>query len=93
MPREVRAYLLKAVRGEQTADAATLTRSDIYEVDGLVDLRGIAELSDCEVEGGLYPTYSANPLLDDGTSIFETLSSPAGWHCSSAAAPLRHLIC
>ena len=75
MPREVRAYILKAVRGEQTADAATLTRSDIYEVDGLVDLRGIAELSDCEVEGGLYPTYSANQLLDDGTSIFETLSA------------------
>jgi len=75
MPREVRAYILKAVRAEQTVDSATLTRSDIYEVDGPVDLSGIAELCDCEVDGGLYPAHTAHNPLDEDTSIFDTLSA------------------
>ena len=58
-----------------TLSGNPLAVTDIYEVDGLVDLRGVAELSDGEVEGGLYPTYSAHQLLDDGTPIFETLSA------------------
>ncbi len=39
MPREVRAYLLKEIRAEQGADASMLTRADVYEIDGLLDLR------------------------------------------------------
>ena len=75
MPREVRAYLLRAIRAEQPTDAPTLTRSDIYEVDGLVDLRGVAELCDSPVEGGSYaPFVPVDPLRSDA-SIFDQLDA------------------
>jgi hypothetical protein len=55
MPREARAHILKAIREDQTADGATLTRSDVYDVPGLVDLRAISELCDLPVQGGVFP--------------------------------------
>jgi polyphosphate kinase len=75
MPREVRAYILRAIRDEQATDAATLTRSDVYEAPGPVDLQGVAELCEAEVEGGLYPPYSARNTLDADTSIFDILAA------------------
>lgn len=74
MPREVRAYLLKAIRDDQTSDAATLTRSDIYEAPGPVDLSGVAALCDLDVEGGLFPGFEAHDPLEGEGSIFEALS-------------------
>ena len=74
MPREVRAYVLREIRAEQVGDAVTLTRADIYEVDGLIDLRSVAELRSADVEGGLYPPHSASSPLPDDTPIFDTLS-------------------
>ena len=74
MPRELRAYLLKQIRAEQGGEAATLTRSDIQEISGLLDLRCVAELCDAEVERGCYtPHVPARPLADE-PSIFETLA-------------------
>lgn len=75
MPREVRAFLLKAVRSDQMADGPTLTRSDIYEVDGPVDLTGIAELCDLDVEHGHFDPYEPAQPLDPDRSIFETLAA------------------
>jgi polyphosphate kinase len=74
MPREVRASLLKAVREDQPMDAATLTRLDVYEVPGLLDLTGIVELCDLDIEGGLFETYTPEQLLDPDRSIFAILS-------------------
>ena len=74
MPREVRAYVLKGVRAEQPSDGATITRSDIYEVEGLVDLQGVAQLCDLEVAGGLYPRFAPAKCLDENRSIFDLLS-------------------
>jgi polyphosphate kinase len=74
MPREVRAYILKAVREDQTADAATLTRSDVYEVPGLVDLTAISEVCDLPVEDGVFPKYVSEKPLDPDRSIFEILT-------------------
>jgi polyphosphate kinase len=74
MPRELRAYLLKEIRAEQGSEAATLTRSDIYEIDGILDLRCAAELCDVEVSGGLYQPHSPVRPLEDHASIFETLA-------------------
>jgi polyphosphate kinase len=74
MPREVRAFILKAIRDDQSADAATITRSDVYELPGLVDLTSIAELCDVDVEGGLFPTHSSEECLDPDRSIFEILA-------------------
>ncbi len=74
MPRELRAYLLKEIRAEQGNEAATLTRSDIYEIDGILDLRSAAELCDVEVEGGLFEPHTPARPLADHASIFETLA-------------------
>jgi polyphosphate kinase len=74
MPRELRAYLLKEIRTEQGGEAATLTRSDIQEISGILDLHSVAELSDAEIEGGRYvPHVAAHPLADT-KSVFETLT-------------------
>jgi polyphosphate kinase len=74
MPRELRAYLLKEIRAEQGGEAATLTRSDIYEIDGLLDLRAAAELCDVEVPGGRYEPHAAVRPLAEHESIFQVLA-------------------
>lgn len=73
MPREIRATLLKAVRDEQPADSATLTRSDLYVVPGLVDLTALSEVCDVPVENGVFPPYEADHPLETDRSIFEIL--------------------
>jgi len=73
MPREVRATLLKAIRDDQAGDGATMTRSDLYELPGLVDLTAISELCDAEVEGGTFPSYEPENPLDTDRSIFDIL--------------------
>ena len=74
MPREVRAYLLKAIRDDQPVDAATLTRSDIYEATGPVDLTTISEVADVDIPDAVFPRYEAIDPLDPDRSIFEILS-------------------
>ena len=74
MPREVRASLLGAIRDDQVMDGATLTRSDVYEAPGLVDLTALAELCDLKVPGGLFEKYAAESPLDADRSIFDILS-------------------
>jgi len=74
MPREMRAYILGAIRDEQPADGATVTRSDVYEVPGPVDLSGVARLCDLDVPDGLYPGHEAHRPLDAGRPIFEVLA-------------------
>lgn len=74
MPREMQAFIMNSIRDEQTVDGATLDPVDIYEVPGLVDLTGLAELCDLEVEGGLFAPYTAHQLLDEEGSIFDILS-------------------
>jgi polyphosphate kinase len=73
MPREVRASLLRSIRDDQAADSATVTRSDVYEVPGVVDLTDIAELCDTEIDGGTFPKYEAEHPLDVDRSIFDIL--------------------
>ncbi|MGE0159674.1 MAG: polyphosphate kinase 1 [Gemmatimonadales bacterium] len=74
MPRELRAYLLKEIRAEQGGEAATLTRSDIQEISGLLDLRCVAELSRVDVDGGTYAPYTPVRPLAEARSVFETLA-------------------
>jgi polyphosphate kinase len=74
MPGEVQAYLLKEIRAEQGVGGTTVTRTDVYEIDGLLDLRCAAELCKAGIEGGLYPpSPSARPLAEEST-IFSILS-------------------
>ena len=74
MPREVRSYLLKEIRAEQGTAGATVTRADLYEVDGMLDLRGAAELCRAPVEGGLFRPFDASRPLEHESSIFEALA-------------------
>jgi polyphosphate kinase len=75
MPREVRSYLLKEIRADQGAAGATITRADLYEIDGILDLRCVVELCESPVDGGLYQAYAASRPLEDDSSIFETLAA------------------
>ena len=74
MPREVRAYLLKSIRDDQPVDSATLTRSDVYEAGGPVDLTAISAVADVDVPDGVFPSYESTDPLDTDRSIFEILS-------------------
>ena len=74
MPREMQAFIMNSIRDEQTVDGATLDPMDIYELPGLVDLTGVAELCDLEVDGGLFAPYTAHQLLDEDGSIFDILA-------------------
>ncbi|HUF75786.1 MAG TPA: polyphosphate kinase 1, partial [Longimicrobiales bacterium] len=75
MPREVRSYLLKEIRAEQGVTGATVTRTDLYEVDGTLDLRAVSEISEIPIEGGLYEPFAAACPLESGASIFDVLAS------------------
>ena len=61
-------------REEQVADGPTLTRSDIYEVDGPVDLRGVEELTELPIEGGRYAPHDPDRPVDPERPIFELLA-------------------
>jgi len=74
MPGEVRSYLLKEIRAEQGVAGATVTRSDVYEIDGLLDLRCAADFCEAAVEGGLYTPLAATRPLEEAGSIFQTLA-------------------
>lgn len=73
MPREIRATIVKAIRDEQTLDAATLTRSDVYEAPGPVDLRGLAELADADMPGETFPPFTPDDPIPRDRSIFDVL--------------------
>ena len=73
-PREVRAHLLRELRSERGTDSAVLSRADVYEVDGPLDLRGFAQLADLDVPGGRYAPFTPRRPLDPDRSIFELLA-------------------
>lgn len=73
MPRELRATISQAIRDDQVNDAATLRRSDLYVVPGLVDATSLSELCGLDIPDGLFPAYEPVRPLDDTESIFESL--------------------
>ena len=74
MPREVRAHLLRELRAERGSDSALLTRADVYEVDGPIDLSSFSEFTELDVPGGRFPPYEATHPLEEHVSIFEVLA-------------------
>ena len=74
MPREVRAHLLRELRAERGSDSALLTRADVYEVDGPIDLSSFSEFADLDVDGGRFPPYDPTHPLADDVSIFDVLT-------------------
>ncbi len=74
MPREFQAFILNSIRDDQTIDGATVDASDVYELPGMVDLTGVVELCDLDVPEGVYPSYTAHPLLPESGTIFDLLA-------------------
>ena len=74
MPGEVRAHLLKELRAERGSDSAVLTRSDVYEVDGPIDLTAFAKFSDLEIEGGRFERYEPRQPFAEDESILGRLA-------------------
>jgi len=74
MPREVRAHLLRELRAERGMDSAILTRADVYEVDGPIDLRALAEFTSLDVPGGRFQSFEPSDPFADDASIFDVLS-------------------
>jgi len=73
MPREVRAHLLRELRAERGIDAAVLSRNDLYEVSGPIDLTGLSEFASLDVPDGRFESFEpSNPLSED-ESIFDVL--------------------
>jgi polyphosphate kinase len=76
MPREVRAHLLRELRAERGMDSAILTRADVYEVDGPIDLRALAEFTSLDVPGGRFQTFE--PSDPFATMYRSSMCSPSG---------------
>lgn len=74
MPGVVRAMLLRELQYEAPSIVSALGEQDVYEVPGLVDLRGIRELADVEAEGLHYPPAPPpRTPLDPRRTVFEQL--------------------
>jgi len=74
MPREVRAHLLRELRSERGTDSAVLSRADVYEVDGPLDLRGFAQLADLDLAADRFAPFTPRRPLDPERSIFDVLA-------------------
>jgi polyphosphate kinase len=66
MPQPVRERLLWELRFERGADAGAVRESDLVDVEGLLDLRPLRELTGCPVPGGRFPPFEGrNPWPPD----------------------------
>jgi polyphosphate kinase len=75
MPAIVRALLLENVRREQAAVGAP-PLPDVDEIDGLLDLRGLAHLDLPARAKAFYPAFTpGRPLGEGGANVFSTLNA------------------
>ena len=63
MPR-LRALLLRELRHDTPEQAWPLGDEDVYDVEGLIDLRGLRELASLEIERGHWPPEAPRAPLD-----------------------------
>jgi polyphosphate kinase len=73
MPREMRAHLLRELRSERGSDSAVLSRGDVFEVDGPLDLWAFAQIADLDLPGERYQPFTPRRPLEANGSIFEVL--------------------
>ncbi len=57
MPPEVLAFLLRELRQERGSESAALGRPDVFEVDGPLDLRSLAQLSQLDLPDASYRPF------------------------------------
>jgi polyphosphate kinase len=73
MPREVRAHILRRLRAEPGTDTVALSRSDVFEVDGLIDLRGLGEIALLDLPNERFPSPRTRDPLANEASVLDTL--------------------
>jgi polyphosphate kinase len=74
MPPAVRAQLLRELQYEAPGRVTALGEQDVYEVEGIIDLRALRELADEDVDGLVYPPPPpARMPLDPSRSVFDLL--------------------
>lgn len=74
MPVPVRNLLLRELRFENGNQVSTLGAGDVYQVDGLLDLRALAQVADLPLAQLRYPPFPARTPLEPNRSIFAILS-------------------
>jgi polyphosphate kinase len=75
MPRQVRDRIRWELRFERGAEGSGVADGDVYEVDGMLDLRSLRELTRASIPGGRFPPLaSRNPFAND-VSIWRRLES------------------
>ena len=75
MPTEMRERLLRELQFSGGDAVATLSSSDVYPVDRLVDLFGLEEIAELPMEELHYPPLERRIPLDLDRSVWEQLSS------------------
>ena len=73
MPESVLDMLLSELRHEENRDGIPLEASDVFEVDGPVDLGAVAEIAELEIPELDYPPFAPVVPLDRHRSIFDIL--------------------
>lgn len=73
MPYAIRDLLLSELRREDSGQGIPLQASDLYEVDGLVDLGSLYEIADLPIPELDYPPFTPAPVVDDRRSIFDVI--------------------
>ncbi len=72
MPRPIRELLLRELRFEETEHAG-LTESDVYEVDGMVDLGGLHEVADLDVSELHYAPLAQADAFPADRPVFDAI--------------------
>lgn len=77
MPAEVRAMLLRELQYEAPERVSALGEADVYEVAGMIDLRGVRELADVDGDAGegmhYPPSAPAASPLDASRPVIDQL--------------------
>jgi len=73
MPEAVLDMLLSELRHEDNRDGIPLEASDVYEVDGPVDLGALAEIAELEIPELDYPPFAPVVPVDRHRSLFDLL--------------------
>lgn len=73
MTPRLRELLLRELRHDTPDQAWPLGDEDVYEVEGLIDLRGVRELASLELKGMTWPPEEPEEPFDADVPIVETL--------------------
>ncbi|HEY7503676.1 MAG TPA: polyphosphate kinase 1 [Gemmatimonadales bacterium] len=73
MPQALRERLLWELRFEREADAGSVRERDLAEIDGMLDLRALRELTGAPVPGGRYPPFEGRNPWPSSADIWSML--------------------